>query len=101
LATLYPSARTICCVREVSWIIDSIERLVRRNPLQPSRMFDYKASGTVYSRVETLMNPEAGLIGLPWRSLREAWFGENAHRLIVINYDSLANRPEQTMEKLY
>jgi sulfotransferase len=101
LATLYPEARVICCVRDVSWIIDSVERLVRKNPLQPSRMFNYKTSGTVYSRVEILMNPESGLIGLPWRSLREAWFGEYADKLIVIKYESIAKEPQSTIERLY
>ena len=30
LADLYPQARVICCVREVVWIIDSIERMLRK-----------------------------------------------------------------------
>lgn len=101
LAMLYPKARIICCVREVSWIIDSVERQVRKNALQPSRLFGYKSNGTVYSRVETLMNPETGLIGLAWSSLREAWFSEFADRLIVIDYDRLVSAPEQTIARLY
>lgn len=40
-------------------------------------------------------------MGLPWRSLREAWFGEHAYRLIVINYENLATQPKSTMDKLY
>ena len=101
LKTLFPQARIICCVREVSWVIDSVERLVRTNALQPSRLFGYKSSGTVYSRVETLMNPETGLIGLAWSSLREAWFSENADRLIVIDYDRLVRGPKETLGRLY
>jgi sulfotransferase len=101
LKTLYPGARIICCVREVSWIIDSIERIVRDNALQPSRIFNYKTSGTVYSRVETLMNSEAGLVGLAWSSLREAWFSENAAQLILVNYDNLVRQPQAVMARLY
>jgi sulfotransferase len=101
LRTIYPEARIICCVREVSWIIDSIERIVRRNALQPSRIFNYKSSGTVYSRVETLMNPESGLVGLAWSSMREAWFSENAARLIVINYETLVREPHAVIGRLY
>ena len=101
LAELYPSARMICCVREVSWIIDSLERLVRGNMLQPSRLFNYKNGGSVYTRVETLMNPEKGLIGLPWSALREAWFGNTTGSLIVINYESLAQSPRRVLARLY
>jgi len=32
----------ICCVRGVSWIMDSIERLVRRNAFQLSRIFNFE-----------------------------------------------------------
>jgi sulfotransferase len=98
---LFPEARVICCVREVSWIIDSVERLVRRNALQPSRMFSNKSAGSVYSRVNELMDPDHGLVGLPWSTLREAWFSENAGRLIVIHYDSFVRRPRETMQRLY
>jgi len=101
LAEMYPTARVICCVRQVSWVIDSIERLVRRNALQPSKLFKFKTGGSVYSRVETLMEPENGLIGLAWSSLREAWFSEAASRLIVVNYDTLAAEPRRVMAKLY
>jgi sulfotransferase len=101
LGELYPDARIICCVREVGWIIDSIERMLRKNPLQLSRIFNFQPGGTVYSRVEALMNSDNGLIGLSWASLREAWFSEGAKRLIVINYDNLVRQPEGVMRRLY
>jgi sulfotransferase len=101
LADLYPEARIICCVREVGWIIDSVERMLRRNPLQVSRMFSFQPGSSVYGRIETLMNSETGVIGLAWSSLREAWFSENAKKLILIDYDKLVREPEGTMRRLY
>jgi sulfotransferase len=101
LATLYPQSRVICCVREVGWILDSIERLRAQNPLHLSKMFNTQASTTVYTRAEALMNSEKGMIGLAWSMLREAWYGDEARRLIVIPYDSLVKKPEQTLRKLY
>lgn len=101
LAQLYPRSRIICCVREVSWIIDSIEQMLRKNPLQLSRVFNFQAGGTVYSRVESLMNSDTGLVGLAWSSFREAWFGEHAKRLIVINYDTFVRDPKAMMMRLY
>lgn len=101
LANIYPSARIICCVREVAWIIDSIERMVRRNPLQLSKIFNYSPGGSIYARVEALMDSEKGLIGLAWSALREAWFGDEARRLIVVRYDSLARAPQLVLQRLY
>ncbi len=101
LGALYPQSRIICCVREIGWIIDSVERMLTKNPLQLSRIFGFKRGASVYSRVETLMNSETGLIGLAWSTLREAWFGEHAKRLIVIPYDHLASNPREVLDKLY
>lgn len=99
--TLFPAARVICCVREIAWVLDSIERLIRRHPTQVSRLFDAKAGRNVYSRCEALMDPDRGLVGLAWSALREAWFGERADQLIVLRYDSLVKDPAQATTKLY
>jgi sulfotransferase len=101
LQEIFPKSRIICCVREVGWIIDSVEQMLRKNPLQLSRVFNFQPGGTVYSRVETLMNSDTGLVGLAWASLREAWFSDNAKRLIVINYNDFVRRPEAVMSRLY
>ncbi len=100
LATLYPRSRIICCVREIGWIIDSIERLLHKNPLQVSRLFESHPRGSAYERAESLMS-ENGLIGQSWRTLREAWFGDYANRLIVIPYNRLAADPTEVMARLY
>lgn len=101
LAHLYPDCRVICCIREVGWIIDSIEKMLARNPLYVSRIFDSKPGGSVYSRVEMLMNSDKGLIGQPWSMLREAWFGEQAKRLVLVPYEQLARHPAAIMRQLY
>ncbi|WP_428488267.1 sulfotransferase family protein [Rhodopila sp.] len=101
LAELFPRSRIICCVREVAWIIDSVERLVRRNAMQPSKLFNYKAGGSVYSRVETLMDPQAGLVGRAWNNLREAWFSEHARQLIVLPYETFVRDPRHSLTRLY
>jgi sulfotransferase len=101
LKALYPESRIVCCVRDIGWIIDSVERMLSKNPLQLSRMFNFQPGSSVYARVETLMNSENGLIGLPWSNLREAWFGDEAKRLILVPYDHLVRAPEQTLRALY
>jgi sulfotransferase len=101
LGELYPASRIICCVRQVGWIIDSVERMLAKNPLQHSRIFNFEPGSSVYARVETLMNSDNGLIGLAWSTLREAWFGEHAKRLILVPYDHLVKEPKRTLHRLY
>jgi sulfotransferase len=101
VAELYPCTRVICCVRDVAWIIDSMERMLASNPLQLSRIFKFQPGASVYSRSDILMNPDNGLIGLAWSNLREAWFGNEAKRLIVVPYEHLAREPGKTMKRLY
>ncbi len=48
LTRLFPNARVICCVRSIGWIVDSVERLVRRNAFELSGMFGFEPGGTVY-----------------------------------------------------
>ena len=55
IRVLFPEARVLCCVRNVAWIMDSFERLVRRNAFEPSRLFGTADElATVYSRTEAL-----------------------------------------------
>ena len=102
LAEVFPRSRIICCVRELGWILDSVERLLDKNPLQPSKILDAKAlNGTVYARVETMMNVETGFIGVPYSNLRKAWFGNHAGRLIIVSYEGLSRDPSSALARLY
>ena len=100
LSHLFPDARVICCVRDVGWIMDSIERLVRRNAFELSGMFGFNAAGTVFMRVNQLAAGD-GLVGYALDALREAFFGEHADRLILVEYQALTRTPESTMRRLY
>jgi sulfotransferase len=101
LRALYPEARVICCVRDIGWILDSVERLRAKNPLQVSKIFAPQHAATIYTRAETLMNSEKGLIGQAWSMLREAWFSEQAGSLLVIPYESLVQDPQRTLRRIY
>jgi sulfotransferase len=41
LKALFPAARIICCVRDVAWILDSIETMLSRNPFEISRILGF------------------------------------------------------------
>lgn len=98
---LFPGSRTICCVRDVAAVIDSLERAIKRHPTHLSKIVNEGASKTVYSRVESYMDPDKGIIGFAWSALREAWFDGLARNLVVVPYERLAGHPAQTMARLY
>ena len=60
---LYPDAKVIVCVRDLVWIVDSFERVLRKNALGTSKMFQQKDALTVHTRVNSLASP-GGTVGL-------------------------------------
>lgn len=100
LTQLFPNAKIICCVRDVNWIMDSIERLVRRNAFEPSGMFAYDAGGTVFSRINAVAG-SAGLVGNSLDALKDGFFGEQAPAMILVEYDALATNPIATLRAIY
>jgi sulfotransferase len=96
---LFPESRMFCCVRNPAWIIDSFERLFQRNKTQMATMFNRKPCTTVFSRAETLMNLEEGVLGIAWASLREAW--ANGGDIEIIRYENLAMNPESIIRLIY
>jgi sulfotransferase len=100
LHELFPEARIICCVRSLPDIVDSIERIIRSNPLEPSRMFNFEAGGNIYNRVETLMSL-TGMIGNPLNGLRDAFYGDYADKLLLVPYNTLVTQPGDTLAQIY
>jgi sulfotransferase len=100
LTTLYPDAKVICCVRHVSWIMDSFERLYRAHPLELSALYDFAADSTVFTRCAKLAS-SAGVVGRALDALREGYYGEHADRLHLIDYDILAADPQRAIRRLY
>jgi len=100
IATLFPKAKVICCVRDVPAIFDSIERLIRDNKLQPSGIFNFEPGGTVYSRVDGL-GGNNGLVGFAWNALREAFAGDHTDKLVALTYETLTSKPREAIAAIY
>ena len=100
LVALYPEVKVVCMVRNVAWIMDSIERLVRGNALLPSRLFAEPERANVYARVDALAARDR-LVGAAWSALKEAFYGAEADRLLIVDYDYLARAPARVMALIY
>lgn len=98
---LFPESKMICCVRNPAWVMDSVERLIRRNAFDVSRIFNNaQERSTVYTRADALLNPHR-MIGFAWSALKEAYYSENSDMLLLVDYDLLASRPAEVLPLIY
>jgi sulfotransferase len=100
IAALFPKAKVIACVRDPAWIVDSFERLVQKNALIVSKIYPGDANTTVFTRVDHVTS-KTGTAGFAWNAVQEAFYGEFASRLILVDYEALTREPKRTMDRLY
>jgi sulfotransferase len=101
LMRLFPDAKVIACVRDVAWVMDSLERQFRNNAFEHTRLFNNAAErATVYTRVEALAHANR-LVGFAWHALREACYSDYAERVLLLEYDLLATRPADVFKLVY
>lgn len=97
----FPGAKVIACVRNVAWVMDSIERKYSEDPYEITRLFNNDTErATVYSRVETLAIPNR-LVGYPWTALKSAFYSQHAASMLLIEYDLLAQVPHKVLPLIY
>ncbi len=99
LNKLFPDARFICCVRELAWIMDSFERIFRRNDQKPSGIYGYN-TGTVYSRTMTLAS-SSGVVGYALDAVKEALASEQTNKILLIDYEDICKDPTSAMKRVY
>ncbi|MCI4626803.1 MAG: sulfotransferase [Candidatus Magnetoovum sp. WYHC-5] len=100
ITQLFPDAKVICTVRDIVWVMDSLERLYRNNAFENTRLFDANSRSTVYTRLEALSQPN-GLVGFAYTALKEAFYSEQAERLLIVEYEYLAQSPHMVMPLIY
>src|ERR1700756_4041713 len=100
IARLFPDAKVIACVRELPWVVDSIERLIQHNVFSPSSIFNYSAGGTVYTRAKQVVGPD-GMVGAPYDALKQACYGAQRDRLLLVQYETLTTDPAKRMPAIY
>jgi sulfotransferase len=81
-------------------VIDSLERLVQHNVFSPSAIFNYSAGGTVYTRAQQVAAAD-GMVGAPYEALKQACYGVQRDRLLLVQYETLTTDPAKTMHAIY
>ncbi|MEP3480790.1 MAG: sulfotransferase [Fuerstiella sp.] len=101
LMTLFPESKIVCTVRNVAWVMDSLERQFRNNAFEHTRLFNSAAErSTVYTRVEALAGANR-LVGFPWHAVREACYSELAERIVLVEYELMTQRPTEVFKLIY
>jgi sulfotransferase len=101
LDALFPGVKVIACVRQLAWVLDSMERLVRRQPVSVSKVFRFDTNTTVYSRIEALTDPR-GMVGFAYQATKEAFYGPHAQdHLLLVTYESLVSDPVAAVRAVY
>jgi sulfotransferase len=97
---MFPDAWVLCCVRHPIAVIDSIERLLQTHPLTLSTIIGLEPGTNVFGRVKRLMEP-GGMVGYSLNAVQEAYYGLHRDRLLMVNYDNLAQFPDRTMAEIH
>ena len=96
---MYPNSKMIVCVRDINWVLDSFETVHRRNPMSTNTVTG-GLGGTVYSRVEMLMD-EKGVVGFPYIGIKQAITSDEKNMLMLVEYNQFCKTPEQIMKSIY
>lgn len=100
LKDLFPYTKVICCVRDIHWILDSFEQLVRKNPYSITSMFTPEENINVYTRCQTLLR-EDKTIGFAYAALKHAITSAEKNMIMLIEYEQLCKQPYVVMKSLY
>lgn len=101
LDMLFPGVKVIACVRQLAWVLDSMERLVHRQPVSVSKVFRFDTNTTVYSRIEALTDPR-GMVGFAYQATKDAFYGQHAQdHLLMLTYENLVRDPAAAMRAVY
>lgn len=100
LSNLFPDSKMICCVRDLSWIMDSFERLYKLNEQKPSGIYNFDTGGTVYSRTWGIADAN-GVVGYSLNALKEAYYSEQSKNLYLVDYDDLCKDTHKVIRSIY
>jgi sulfotransferase len=97
---IFPQAKMICCVREIPWILDSFEQLLRKNPYSMTSLFGLEDGADVYSRAGSLLRTDRTL-GFALNGLKQAIYGGENDMILLVNYDDLCRSPDVVVRDIY
>jgi sulfotransferase len=100
LQELFPTTKILCCVRDITWIINSFELINKKNPFYTSTLVKEECKDNVFSRSDAMMDKNGGIIAGSWIALREG-YAMNPEMIYFVEYENLCKNPEKEMRTIY
>ena len=100
LKETFPYTKILCCVRDITWIINSFEIINKKNPFYTSLLVKQECNDNVFSRSDAMMDKNGGVIASPWIWLQEG-YALSPEMIHFIEYENLCKYPEETMRGVY
>ena len=97
---LYPQSKLIICVRDPRWVLDSFERLFRKNPYDKSLMIPDEFNGNVYERCDYLMRTDS-TVGFAYRGICQAITSDEKSMIMLVEYEQLCKNPAGMIKAIY
>ncbi len=97
---LYPNTKMILCVRDIEWILDSFEQLIRNNPYSTTYLFNQEENTNVYTRCRTLLREDRAL-GFAYTGVKQAITSKERNMIYILEYEKLCRFPKQTLNEIY
>ena len=99
LKNLFQYTKILCCVRDITSILNSFEVIFSKDPLHDNKIITNNLD--VYSRCDAMMSEEGdGIVIIPLIYLRQG-YAANPEMLMLIEYNDLCKTPEKTLRKIY
>lgn len=99
LKYVWPNTKIIVCVRDIKWVVNSIESASKKNLLKFSGTLG-PSSLNVYERCADVMSDQ-GLVGVGYNGIKQALYSNNLDMLLFVEYDDLCKNPEGTLKRIY
>lgn len=100
LLELFPYTKILCCVRDIPWIINSFEVINKKNPFYTPTLVKQECNDNVFSRSDSMMDKNGGVIAGPWIALQEG-YAMNPEMIYFVEYENLCKNPEKEMRTIY
>lgn len=97
---LYPASKVILCVRDIPSILNSFEKLVRKNPYTKNNIFPDEYNINVYTRCSYLMD-QSSTLGFAYMAIKHCLTSDERNMLFILEYENLCKQPEQMIKALY
>lgn len=98
LFTLFPDAKMICLVRPINEVLNSFEKLYRKNPLMSDRIWGSGTNST--ARANKMLEP-GGVVQFPYQNTKDAFFSGDKDKILFVRYSTLAANPEVVLQAIY